>query len=161
VRYEARLVEQLKDVDFQLLSGARCARGIFTSARGAQLVSSPFQLRVGERDKLMTLLNYNHAAEFHGAFGSTIFVEANGVTHHGFGTLLISAQTYIARYEETDDQSSSVPFVTSFNSTTQGHVDISANKFLGIFIQNCTQVTYTLDVTNAETFSACLTTSVI
>jgi hypothetical protein len=94
-------------------------------------------------------------------FNSTIFVEANGVTHHGFGTLFILAQTYLARIEETDDQSAAIPFITSFNSTTQGHLDVSRSKFLGLAIHNCTQVTYTLNVTNCDAFAACMTQAVV
>jgi hypothetical protein len=110
---------------------------------------------------MMILLNYNNAAVFHGSWGSTIFVEANGVTHHGFGTIpLVMAQTYIARVEETDDQSSAVPFITSFNNTSQGHVNVAGSQFLGLFINNCTQVTYTLNVDNCNCFSACLTQSI-
>jgi len=109
----------------------------------------------------MMLLNYNHAAVFHGSWGSTIFVEANGVTHHGFGTLFILAQTYLASVSETADQSFANPSITSFDSTTKGHVSVSGQNFLGLAIQNCTQVTYTLDVGDCEAFSACMTQAVI
>ena len=109
---------------------------------------------------MMMLLNYNHAADLHGSWGSEVYVEPNGVTHHAFGTLTVMAQTYIARYQETDDESFAIPFITSFNTTTQGHVDVSASKFLGLFLNNCTQVTYWLDVSNCDCFSACMTNSV-
>jgi hypothetical protein len=109
----------------------------------------------------MMRLNYNHAAELHGSFNTTIFIAANGVTHHGWGALFILGQTYLASVTETDDQSSANPSVTSFDTTTKGHVPLVGQNILGIAEENCTQVTYTLDVTNCDAFSACMTQAVI
>jgi hypothetical protein len=107
----------------------------------------------------MILLDYNHASETFGSWNSDIYTEPNGVTHHGFGTVSVMAQTYIARYWETDDQAYANPYVTSYTNTASGHVDVSSHEWQGVWVTNCTRVTYWLDVGNCDCISACMTQS--